>query len=114
MNAPRLKVIIDRIKKKPDCWNQAVFHDAFCGTAHCIAGHAQLDMLKANGKKVKYLLSSHAVVRNGFLGLKEKQRYAFYDGQEWLGLTRMEANYLFAPHRTLLEIEAFYHEHAQE
>jgi hypothetical protein len=79
MNLERFKIIVNRIKDNPSCWNQKVWH---CGSAHCIAGHAQIDSGKA---------ADGATARR--------------DAIEWLDLSEQEANCLFAAHRTIKDFE---------
>lgn len=42
MRQDRLLEIVGRIYQNPSCWDQDVYH-SWCGTRHCIAGHAQID-----------------------------------------------------------------------
>jgi len=81
MNKERFAVILDTIKANPACWDQGAFHTS-CGTAHCIAGHAQI-----NAGKEQHIPS------------------ALLDGAEWLGLTRDEADVLFSSYRTIKDFE---------
>jgi hypothetical protein len=80
MNIERFKTIVNRIKDNPSCWNQREWH---CGSAHCVAGHAQIDAIK---------VVNFTTVRR--------------DATEWLDLTLREANWLFASNRTIKDFEA--------
>ena len=84
MNISRFKAILDQIKKHPETWNQCEWHSE-CGTAHCIAGWAQVHSGKYN-KDYEY-------------------SYACKDAQKWLELTYAEAEYLFSPYRTMEEFD---------
>ena len=77
MDLDRLAAIVARITADPACWNQEHWH---CGTAHCLAGHAQIDA----GKGVKTCTTEA-------------------DAVAWLGLTQAEAYYLFDANRTLAD-----------
>lgn len=83
MNIERMQTIIDRIKANPACWNQNIYHNE-CNTAHCLAGHAQID--------------------SGKLPIKID---AMEDARTWLKLSSTEANYLFGSQRTLADFEDF-------
>ena len=83
MNKNRFQAILDKIKANPACWHQQAWHHP-CGTAHCFAGHAQIDA----GCKI-----DDATVRQ--------------DARIWLDLSLNDANYLFAARRTLDDFEAF-------
>ena len=81
MNKERFAVILDTIKANPACWNQGMWHSR-CGTAHCIAGHAQINAGKATNR----------------ITAKE-------DGIKWLDLTYKEAKHLFSSERTIADFE---------
>ena len=104
---PRLRAIVDRIKADPSCWDQSDWH---CGTAHCIAGHAQLDALSAD-RREEFLRRYHRTnlaQLSSWLGdtFGCVSARPFKAGKDWLGLTFAEANHLFRPKTTLEEIEA--------
>lgn len=75
----RLRTIIERIEANPTCWNQIRWH---CNTAHCIAGHAQLD-------------AGHAA----------DDYKAERQARDWLGLLGGDAQWLFTSWRTLPELK---------
>lgn len=79
MNIPRLSDIVSRIEANPEVWDQRVWHSR-CGTAHCVAGHAQIDS-----------------------GEPENPKKAYEDGLEWLELTEDEAEWLFNDSRTIAD-----------
>ena len=43
MNKENFKKVLDKIKKNPDSWDQGEWHSE-SGTAHCFAGHCQIEM----------------------------------------------------------------------
>lgn len=43
MNKENFKLILDKIKKDPNSWDQNEWHST-CGTKHCFAGHCQIEM----------------------------------------------------------------------
>ncbi len=116
----RMRKIIDRIRRSPESWHQQQFH---CGTKHCIAGHAQIDlfnskrkqrsgkMLRWWNKKLGHTLTLHESKRYtlphecyaGFCKIPTTQ-----DAQKWLGLSDQEARWLFNSHRTWADIVTFY------
>jgi hypothetical protein len=81
MRQDRLLEIVGRIYQRPETWDQEMYH---CGSAHCVAGHAQNDMY---GR-----IFTSGIFTSGF---------AFADGRIWLDLGRQEAEWLFDPVRTL-------------
>lgn len=93
MNTARLQAIIDRIKAEPKCWDQQSYH---CGTAHCIAGHAQIDM-----RGVHWASTAPYTLEWAF------KTDPHMEGRAWLELTDDQAAYLFKSWRTLPEIEEF-------
>lgn len=100
MNTERLKAIIDEIKANPHTWDQFCYHLVTnCGTAHCIAGHAQLHMRTGNITRAQ--LTGTGCIIDG------KEHGAYYDGREWLDLSARQAAYLFEVIRTMGEIEQF-------
>ena len=82
MNTERYLAILDRIKKDPSCHKQDWWH---CGTAHCFAGHAQIDS-----------------------GLPINDTTCATDASDWLGISPAFAVWLFASNRTVADFEAFY------
>jgi len=81
MRKDRLAVIVGTIKANPACWVQGAFHTS-CGTAHCIAGHAQINA-----------------------GLEQDSFTARRDAMVWLELNGKESNYLFYSGRTIADFE---------
>ena len=81
MNKKHFKKILKKIKKYPESWNQRSYH---CGTAHCIAGHAQIEM-----------------------GKPPLDRDARSDAREYLDLSFAEADYIFAIPRTIEDFDKF-------
>lgn len=79
MRQDRLLEIVGRIYQRPETWNQDVYHSD-CGTAHCVAGHAQNDMRGAQ---------------------RCSTVDAFNDARIWLDISREEAWWLFYSYRTL-------------
>ena len=88
MKRLRLRKIIAKIKKHPECWDQEVYHND-CGASHCIAGHCQIEA----GKYIRGAYLSETQTR--------------YDATRYLSLTNYQQNYLFKSKRTLSQIEAF-------
>ncbi len=80
MRQDRLLEIVGRIYQRPETWDQTVYHSA-CGTAHCVAGHAQVD--------------SGVDVRTGS---------TWPDAEMWLELDAGEAGGLFSPNRILEDL----------
>jgi hypothetical protein len=76
----RLAAIIKRIDSDPSCWDQTSWH---CGTAHCLAGHAQIDA-----------------------GLPPNRAAAATDGAEWLGMSEAVSKWAFRGGRTLDELRS--------
>jgi hypothetical protein len=83
MNHENLKRVIDHITANPETWNQDTFH-SYCGTKHCIAGHAQI-----------------------MSGIPAPPRWTASVAANWLGITTEQAEYLFGHERTWDEILAF-------
>lgn len=91
MKRLRLRKIIAKIKKDPDCWNQYHWH---CGTAHCIAGHCQIGAGKYDSETYNVdLYDDRMKVRS--------------DAKEYLGLNREQTSYLFCMDITLRQIIRF-------
>lgn len=82
--AENFKRILIQISDHPETWYQRQWH-ADCGTAHCLAGWAQV----------------HA-------GKPATIDSVEIDARRHLGLTANEAAWLFAPSRTFAEFEHFY------
>lgn len=78
-NIKNCKLVLDTIEKDPSNWNQIDWH---CGSKHCFAGWAQI------------LANFPPYVPN-----------VRRDARIFLGLTYHEANYYFAPMRTLEELK---------
>jgi hypothetical protein len=94
MNKRRLGNIIRKIKANPDCWVQEMWHTD-CGTAHCIAGHAEIAALRAQGSRARLTSDNSGEQCEEIAAL-------------WLDLGPCQANYLFCPNQTLSAIEQFY------
>lgn len=95
MNTERLKAIIATIKAQPETWKQTSWHfnrskEHPCGTAHCIAGFAELAYLGSD----KPTSPREMMCAEG-------------NAMRWLELDQDQAHYLFSPIRTLPEIEKF-------
>lgn len=82
-NKKRLDEVIQHIKAHPETWDQGVYHSP-CGTAHCLAGHAQI-----------------------FAGLDPSANHAKEDATTWLGLKLIEGCFLFNGRRTIQDFEDF-------
>jgi len=80
MNLKRFKAILTQIKDHPETWNQTEYH-TMCGTAHCIAGWAQIHAKTYPAEFVKD------------------------EGIKWLELEYRQAEWLFDPYRTMLDFE---------
>jgi hypothetical protein len=74
----RLAAILSRIAADPSCWCQLMWH---CDTAHCLAGHAQLDAC-----------------------LPRAGSTAAIDGAQWLGMSQAVADWAFHGERTIAEL----------
>lgn len=81
MRWDRYIAIIGRITQKPKVWNQGRYH-SHCGTAHCVAGHAQIDA----GKRMRWL-------------------NAWEVGMTWLDIDDRQAQHVFDACRTLDELQ---------
>ena len=77
-NLENIKEVLHFIEANPSCWGQKDWH---CGSKHCFAGHAQI---RLTGKE------DVATVRR--------------DARIFFGFTKREADYYFAPSRTLDEL----------
>jgi hypothetical protein len=80
-NIENLKRVVAHIEAHPETWNQSEWH---CGTTHCLAGHAQI-----------------------ISGKKPDEDSVWPDAKKFLGLKRVESQYLFRPWRTLADFHAF-------
>jgi|SRR5580658_395910 hypothetical protein len=81
MNIENHKKVIKQIESDPECWDQTTWH---CGAKHCYAGWAQI-----------------------LSGKPENTAMACRDAREFLDLSHSEADYLFAPERTLVQLKEF-------
>lgn len=133
MNKTLLKQIIDKIKEKPEQWQQAAWHGIiddrkgdgiyirpieelhFCDTSHCVAGWAfALDNIN-NGRKW-YETIDLPKIDTGKLSMDNIQfgpspvmgSYWKQKGRELLELNYSQTEYLFDSDRTLEEIQTFY------
>ena len=79
MNTERYLAILDRIKKDPSCHKQDWWH---CGTAHCFAGHAQIDS-----------------------GLPINDTTCATDASHWLAISPASPVRLVAPNRPLADLQ---------
>jgi hypothetical protein len=80
-NAKNYQAVIDQIKAHPKQWKQHLWH---CGTSHCFGGWAQiLSQRPADEFEVRA------------------------DARQFLGITALEADYLFDHKRTLAELIAW-------
>lgn len=77
-----LKTAVNQILLHPETWKQSAWHSD-CGTKHCIAGWCQI------------------------LAGKTQSDMASQDAREALGLNPGDANWLFAPDRSLANIYFF-------
>jgi hypothetical protein len=82
MNRENYRKVLDQIEAHPETWNQSFWH---CGTTHCFAGWAQI----LSGKP-----ADDGTVRR--------------DARIYLDLSLIEADYLFAPQRTLDDLRDGY------
>ena len=88
MRQDRLLEIVGRIVQRPQTWNQEVYHERTeCGTAHCVAGHAQVDAGDFNPA-------------NWHMSL----RTTWSSAVRYLDLNDSEAGYIFDPDRSLEEL----------
>ncbi len=99
MRKDRLDEILDHVEREPHTWSQRAYHSD-CGTAHCVAGHAQLRMRAGQGGG---RLSPTGMFLEGDGG----HAGAYADATAWLDVTPAQANYLFHPSRTLPEMRRF-------
>lgn len=83
MHKENFKKVLDHIEAHPETWNQRHWHSD-CGTAHCVAGHAQI----MSGKELN-------------------ETTARIDARAFLGLDAYQASYAFASLRTLQELKDF-------
>jgi hypothetical protein len=81
MNKEHFADILNTIEANPSCWDQARWH---CGSSHCFAGWAQLK----SGKP--------AVVS-----------FVRRDAREWLDISKVDADWLFAVDRTIDDFKWF-------
>lgn len=90
MNMERFVAIIDHIRTDPDSWDQIDYHSD-CGTAHCIAGHAQLRAMgSANASKFTIPYDSKAV---------------YHAAKAWLEIGDTESLWLFHYARSMEDFE---------
>ena len=82
MNRVRYKLVLAQITHHPKTWKQTVWH---CGSQHCFAGLAQV-----------------------LAGSLPRADQTYFDAKDFLALTYSEADYLFAPGRTLQELTEFF------
>jgi hypothetical protein len=99
MNKENLNKILDIIKADPSSWNQRRYH---CGTAHCLAGHAEL---LAGYTHVKYVIK--IVVGNEGALYFDSDELTTLRARRFLDLNRMEASFLFRSYRTFEDFESF-------
>lgn len=78
-----LRAVVNQITQHREMWDQTNYHSD-CGTKHCVAGWAQI----LGGRPVTH-------------------RYPNIEAQALLGLSDVDAAWLFAGHRTLPEIYSF-------
>lgn len=95
----RLLAIVGRIYQDQTCWVQSKWH---CGTAHCVAGHAQIDMLKSEG--VSYKQNHYSITDNDDILVDDEYQSPPAHAQGWLELTLDERWWLFDSQRTLKEL----------
>lgn len=89
MRQDRLLEIVGRIYQRPETWNQNVYHtETECGTAHCVAGHAEVDA-------------------GEYMGTMYIRRTTWSSAVRYLDLNENQASWLFDPDRKLEEIIAF-------
>ena len=81
VNETNFRLVLDKIKAHPQCWKQDSWH---CGTQHCFAGWAQI----LSGKE-----ANDQTVRR--------------DARVWLGLSKVQADYLFAAASRMADFESF-------
>lgn len=78
--AELLRAAVNNILDHPETFDQTQWH---CGTKHCIAGHCQI------------------------LGGRPQNSRAASDAEEMLGISKDDADWLFAGHRSLPEIHNY-------
>lgn len=81
MNLAKFDAVLAQIKAHPETWNQGAWH---CGSAHCFAGWLQV-----------------------MGGYEESWDYAPADARSELGITAVEAEWLFDACRTIEDFERF-------
>lgn len=92
MRNDRLLEIVGYITQHPEEWIQDVYH---CGTAHCVAGHAELRWYKLVGRCFTNLdgfVSDAVGNAHMYLEVCDCEDYPFLD-------------WMFAPRRTLAELQ---------
>ncbi len=107
VNTKLLRRILEQIESHPETWNQETWHsygnwnpvtEKSCGTAHCVAGWAEIicgEYDEKTGERSNRLeIMGHEIV-----------------GSLLLGLSRTEGKYLFDSSRTLLQVKDFLEMH---
>jgi len=103
MNKTHFKKILNKIKADPDNWNQETWH---CGTKHCIAGHAQIEMGRFDtDSQLEDTLEN-----------SETRAHAFYknentvknDAREYLQMSYNHSKWLFSGIRTIEDFDEYY------
>lgn len=90
MRQDRLLEIVGRIYQRPETWNQNVYHEKTeCGTAHCVAGHAQVDA--GDFDPVRW---------------NRSRSTTWSSATSYLELSEHEAGYLFDPDRSIEDLVA--------
>jgi len=78
-NLTNIKLVLDKIEANPSCWNQ---EDWYCGSSHCFAGLAQIELTGA-----------------------ENENTVRRDARIFFGFTKHETDYYFSGTRTLGELK---------
>jgi hypothetical protein len=81
MNETNYRRVLEHIKAHPETWEQSNWH---CGTQHCIAGWSQI-----------------------FAGKTPDDFTVRRDARQYLQISVLDADWLFAPHRTIADFDSF-------
>ena len=98
MNVKHYKKVLRQIKKHPETWNQTSWHS--CETKHCFAGWAEMFYLKTLSETKARKMLVKCVTNDS--GSRTSDHAILY-----LGLTTVQASYLFSMERTMEDFDNF-------